>query len=152
MRILAVMPELVRIAPSVQHVQHLRVPDLQYQQGQQRRHGGDQQPSLAGRRADRGGGEDRGGGGDAHHHRYLALAAGLPEHQAAADEANAGDGTGQRVRRAVGGDDPYHAGAGADQREDAIAGRCAAQVALEAERVGEGHRDREVPGIHPAAR
>jgi hypothetical protein len=131
--------------------QHLDVPDLQHEQGKRRPDGGDQQAALAGRGADRGGGEDRGRRRDPHQHLGLGLIRGLPPvQQPAADEADAGDGAGQRVRRPVGGDDADHAGTRADQREDPVPGRCPAQVPFEAEGVGEGDRDREMTRVGAA--
>ncbi len=52
--------------------------------------------------------------------------------------------------RAVRGDDADHAGPGADQREQPVAGRRPAHGPLEAEHVGQARRGREVPGVGAA--
>lgn len=70
--------------------------------------------------------------------------------RAAADETDAGDGPGQHVRRAVRGDDADHAGPGTDQREHPVTGQRPAQSPLEAERVGQAGRGREVRGVGAA--
>ncbi|HEX6519328.1 MAG TPA: hypothetical protein VF070_04835 [Streptosporangiaceae bacterium] len=119
-----VIAEAVRPASAVQHAEQPGVTDLQHQQCQRGGHDGEQHPALARGRADRGGGEDRGGGGYAHHH--LAVAGGLAEHQPTADEADAGDGAGHRVRRSVGANDSHDARARADEGENAIPGGCSA--------------------------
>jgi hypothetical protein len=127
------------------------VPDLQDEQGEQRRGRGDEQPALAGRGADGGGGEDRGRGRDAHQDLGLGLAGGLPPvQQPAADESDAGDGAGQRVRRPMGGDDADNTRTRADQGEYPVAGRGPAQIPLEAQRVGKSDRYRQMASVRAA--
>jgi hypothetical protein len=121
------------------------VPDLEHEQRQRRRDHGHEQPPLARGGADRGGGEYRRRRGHAPHH--LLRAQRFPEHQAAADEADPGDRAGQRIGRAVQGNEPHDAGARPHQGEDPVAGRRAAQVPLEAEQVGQRHGDHQVSRV-----
>jgi hypothetical protein len=145
---LVVVGEVLGPAAPVEHAQPAQVLDLKHEQRQRGRHHGDEQPPLARGRADRDGGEYRRRRGDALHH--LLRPGRLPPHQAAADEADPGDRAGQHVGRAVHGDDPDDAGARADQGEDPVAGHRAAQVALEAEQVGQRHGDHQVSRVNPA--